>query len=81
MTTAETKIPLTKRALIQRINRKLKGQDERLQACRRNSRWWRDLGDYYIVDLDRNSIAATHIDFQKYASEIGVLQPFEEVCP
>jgi hypothetical protein len=32
MTTTETKIPLTKRALIQRVNRKLKGQHKRMQC-------------------------------------------------
>jgi hypothetical protein len=74
-----TKIPITKRALIQRINRKLKPQYERMQSCRRNSRWWRDLGDLYVVDTYRNAIRNTHVDVEKYAREIGVLQPFEQV--
>jgi hypothetical protein len=76
---ADTKIPLTKRALIQRINRKLRRQDERLCSCRRASRAWRELGDYYIVDTHRNMIRDTGIDVEKYAKQIGALQPFEQV--
>jgi hypothetical protein len=45
-----SKVPVTMRALVQRINRKLKPEWRRLHACRRNSRVWRDLGDYYVVD-------------------------------
>jgi hypothetical protein len=48
-------------------------------VCRRNSRWWPDLGDHYIVDLSRNMISDTRIDVTKYATKIGVLQAFEQL--
>jgi hypothetical protein len=50
------KVPVTTRALVQRINRKLRPEYRHLHACRRNSRWWHDLGDYYVTCTYRNQI-------------------------
>lgn len=71
--------PLTTNAVIQRINRKLRPEWRRLRACRHNSRWWNDLGDYYIVDLDRNAIVRSHVEPETYGRELGVVKPFEQV--
>ncbi len=73
------KVPITPRAVIQRINRKIKPEHQRLRMCRQNSRWWKDLGDHYIVDLDANLIRHSHVDPEAYGRELGVVQPFEEV--
>jgi hypothetical protein len=75
----EQGVPVTMRALIQRINRKIRPEDRRLHACRRNSRSWSNLGDYYVVDTYRNMIADSGIDPTAYGRRLGVLQPFEEV--
>jgi hypothetical protein len=74
------KFPVTTRAVVQRINRKLKPERRRLYACRRNSRWWRDLGDFYVTDIYRNTIVDTRVDPETYGRRLGVLQPFEKVA-
>lgn len=62
-------------ALIRRINRKLKRENEFLvlRKTRSNSRWINDLGDYYLVDELRNTIEAQHINLEDFAREEGVL--------
>jgi hypothetical protein len=72
------KFPVTTRAVIQRINRRLR-PERRLYACRRNSRWWGDLGDYYVTDIYNNLIVDTRVDPEAYGRRLGVLQPFEKV--
>ena len=71
-------VPVTKRALIQRINRVLVKQGEALRTTR-GRRWWSNLGDHYTVDVDRNWIVATHVDLEGYGHELGVLQGYERV--
>lgn len=84
------KVPVTMRALIQRINRKLAkerdgwgthggGHGDKLLACREMSRAYHDLGSYYTVDVGRNQIAATHVDPEELARELGVLKEWEKV--
>ncbi|MGY8631848.1 hypothetical protein RAD15_05030 [Bradyrhizobium sp. 14AA] len=72
------KVPIT-RALILRINRKLKLEQQRMRSCRRSSRWWGDLGNFYVVDLNRNAILGSHIDPETYGRELGVVHAFEKV--
>jgi hypothetical protein len=74
------KVPVTPRALIQRINRKLQ-PEQRLTACRRSSRAWHELGDYYCIDVFRNVITHKHVDPETFGREIGALQSFEQVLP
>ena len=75
---AATKIPITRRALIQRINRALQQRDEQLRAAR-GPRQQRELGDYWILDLRKRCVASKNIDPEKLARELGVLQPYESV--
>jgi hypothetical protein len=67
------------RALIQRINRKLKREYRRVCVCRPNSQGWSDLGDFYVVDIYRNMIVDSFVDPAAYGRHLGVVQPFEEV--
>jgi hypothetical protein len=73
------KVSITYRALIQRINRKLAADDEQLKATR-GDRWRSDLGDYYIVNVNRNNLVAQHVDPVELGRELGVLRPWEEVA-
>lgn len=72
-------IPITTRAVFQRLNRALAKDLRVLKKCRESSRWHRDLGDYYIIDADRNSIVDTHVDLEKLAKQMKLIQPFEKV--
>ena len=70
---------ITMRALIQRINRVLIKDYEVLHKSRDNSKWFTDMGDYYIVDENKNTITASHINPVKLGKELGVIKPYETV--
>ncbi len=71
------KVPISDRALLARINRKLAKKMQTLRQCRAGSRWYHELGDYYILDLNRNWIVDKHCDAETLGREIGVLREYE----
>lgn len=75
---AEKKVPLSERALLKRINRKLKKDHEMVKKCR-GDRWRHELGDLYAVDLYRNVIVVKNIDLEDEAKKLGVIQPWERL--
>jgi len=70
------KVRISRRALVQRINRKLAQRDERLKSSR-GVRARQDCGNYWILNVRRNFVADRNIDPEQLARELGVLQPFE----
>ena len=72
------KVPVTMRAIVQRINRKLAPNMEKLLAAR-SERVRLDLGDYYVVDQRRNFLIHKDVDPETYAREIGVLAEWEKL--
>jgi hypothetical protein len=66
------------RALIQRINRKL-AKDERLLKRSRGARTVQNLGDYYLIDVNRNLVVDHQVDPEALARELGVIAPWEKV--
>lgn len=74
------KRPVSEKALIARINRKLKHENESLKKTRPDSKWINDLGDYYLVHTLLNTIEAQHINLDEFAREIGVLADFEKIA-
>jgi len=75
--TESLKASVTRQACIQRINRRLAREGERLRATR-SDRWRNELGDYFIVS--GNSVIAQHIDVEELGRELGVLRGFEELA-
>ena len=75
---AEKTVPVSMRALIQRINRKLKPENETLKVLR-GDRWRNDLGNYFIVDFYRNVVVAQHVEPEKLGRELEVLKPWEHI--
>jgi hypothetical protein len=73
-----TKVPVTVRAVIQRINRKLKPDLEALKVSR-SERMRQEVGWYYIIDYKMNAITHHRVDPEKLARELGVLQDWEAV--
>jgi len=73
-TAAAGKVPVTERALVQRINRKLKQDWKRLCTGRNESSY---LGRYYVVDTHRNTVLNFRIELETYARDLGVLQGWE----
>jgi hypothetical protein len=73
------KVPVTVRALIARINRKLKASDEVLKATRGEGRARQEFGDFYVLDFNRNAVMQKNVDPEQLGRELGVLKPWEEV--
>jgi len=79
------KAPVTMRALIQRINRKLasddreKGNQWPQKVCAFRGRARENVGAYYLLDQHRNEIVNSGISPEHLARELGVLQLWEAV--
>jgi hypothetical protein len=69
---------ISKRALVQRINRKLILDDQQIRAVP-GGNLELGVGKYFLVDVRKNLITRTHVDLNELGREIGVLQP-SEVC-
>ena len=68
---------MAERALVARINRKLADESRVLRRCRRNSRWYDELGDYYMLNVRTNLIEAKRVSLEKWGREMAVLKPYE----
>lgn len=73
----QKKVPVTERALIQRINRVLAKDDKVLKASRNSDP---STGRYFIIDVNINGITATNCDLEALGRELEVLKPFEELA-
>ncbi len=82
-----TKIKITKRALFQRINRKLKPQGEKLYTPRTEAAQ-EQLGAYCVVATGEvvqpkrtvtPGAVRVHVDLEKLGRELGVIEPWEEL--
>lgn len=80
-----TRVAVSERAVVQRINRKLRavyeedGIDLHELKKNRGARAIQELGDYYVLDCRANFVIEDHVDPEDYARELGVLAPFESV--
>lgn len=81
MTKQQMKVPVTTRAVVQRINRKLAGEGRlgRKLKATRGGRWRSTVGDFYVLDIDRNLVVEQHVNPEALARKLGVLEPWEQV--
>jgi len=71
---------VTEKALIGRINRKLKRENKFQQLHKtRMGQWYSDLGPYHIVDHSTNSLTHAHIDIEDLGREMKTIGPDEKV--
>lgn len=70
------KVPVSTRALMQRLNRAMR-DDERMVKATRGERARIDLGWYYVLDWNRNSVVDTNVDLAALGKEYGVLKDYE----
>jgi hypothetical protein len=73
---------ITHRALLARINRKLKaesekGQFKQVRRSRKDGNDYATLGLYYIVDFNRNAVTSREIDLEQYGRDQGCLEAYE----
>jgi hypothetical protein len=76
-----TKVPVTARALVQRLNRSLvhEGAHGWLLKKTKGMRALVDLGDYYVIDIDRNMVVDKFVDLEVLGRKRKVLAAFEEL--
>jgi hypothetical protein len=65
-------------ALIKRIKRRLNRERRDLKITRGETAR-RELGNYYVLDLDRDVVIATQVDPERMGRELRVLDPDEKV--
>jgi hypothetical protein len=74
----EDKVPISERALMQRITRKLKYENQMLKKSR--GRLVHSLDQHYIVDTYLNSIVSSRCaDPEVLGRELKVLAPWEKM--
>ena len=78
MLAKRTTVPVSERALIQRINRKLRSNDEVLKTARGGRAEW-DLGRYYVVDFNMNAVMQKDVDLESLGRELNALQKHEHL--
>jgi hypothetical protein len=77
------KAAVSERALIARINRRLRPNFEAVRRCRPDSHAYGDLGDYYVVDTNRNALGRHRMDraeLETYGRAIGCLKQWEKLA-
>jgi hypothetical protein len=71
---AEFMITISYRALLTRIDRKLKKSGRRLRADRRGGGV-----SYVIIDIKRRAVVERNIDLAKLARRLEILKPWEKM--
>jgi len=69
-------VPISRRALIARINRMIETRNEQL-IISRGDHAKTAVGHYWIKDTARNCVLKRNIDLEDYARKLGVLEEFE----
>jgi len=72
----QTRVPVTERALVQRLNRSLAADGMQLKKTV-GARAFATLGDYYVVDISRNFVVEKEIDIESLGRKRKVLAEWE----
>jgi hypothetical protein len=70
-------VPLTERAVFQRVNRRLEKEGAKLMKARGES--YGTVGKFYVVDRRKNMVTETHVNLGRYARKIGAIEKWEEL--
>lgn len=73
------KLPVSERALLQRINRVLEKDGAKIRVVR-NETYKRAHGRYALIRTDRLSASFTDINLVEYATKLGCIEPYEELA-
>jgi len=74
---AKQEVIVSERALYQRINRKLKSDNEQLRTAR-SPQMEASVGRYFILDVYRNCISYQRVDLEELGRKLEVLKPWEK---
>ena len=73
-----TKAPVSRRALVQRINRKY--AKDRITLKKTTGRQAKiEVGQYFLLDLERGSVVEKHVDLVQFALKHGFLADWERL--
>lgn len=75
---AGSKVPVTERAMIQRINRALAEDDLRLKVAR-GARAMQDCGRLYVVNVKINGVVQHDVNLEDLARKLRTIEAFEEL--
>ena len=78
MTKKNLGVPVSLRALIQRINRKLATKGECLKTAR-GERARVEVGDFSVIDVTRNVLLFKDVSPEMLGRDLGVLEEWEAV--
>ena len=76
-TTKVQKVPVSERALLARLNRKLAKDDRKV--CRSSPRDRHIQGEFYLVDVHINGVIGYDVSLENLGHELGVLKGWEEL--
>jgi len=79
MTNPDRRVPVSERALIARLNRKLAEDDWMVKVARPGSRLENNVGRYYALDYRLNAVMHTHLDLETFAADKGCLAAYERL--
>ena len=74
-----TTITDSERALIARVNRKIKDDELLLLKKTRGATALADVGEFYIMNPYRNVLMFHHVNLEAYAKDCGALRPYEKL--
>jgi len=74
----QKKLPVSVKAAIQRINRRLRSDDQQVRTAR-SERLRLDVGWHYVIDTRRNFISEKDVDLEELGREVGALQDYETI--
>ena len=79
-TKTNKRVPVSERALVQRINRRLKhGDDEQLRKSRGEAAR-AAVGDYYTVKIGNGTLSRSGFDLDDFGREVGALAAYETLA-
>jgi hypothetical protein len=83
--TKDEKVPISERALLQRLNRALAKEDLMVKKSRskdqdsRGNYVYRELGEFFVVNTQRNVVDSKNIDLEDWGKKMKVLKPWERL--
>lgn len=72
----KTKTPVAERALLARVNRKLKHENKVMRRNRPSDACFKELGRYNVIDKAAGTVTP-HVDLETLARQLGVLESWE----
>jgi hypothetical protein len=73
-----TTVPVTARALEQRVNRKLAEKGQRLNKSRSKAAR-AEMGEYFVIDTSGAGVVRHNVNLAELAREIGALESWERL--